>query len=233
MKSLLMSGDGTAIHNSFIRGALGATTGLNERCLQETLFAHPDLLPLEDIDPAMTKLVPICKEFRLPRAGGDARVDILAATNHGRLVLVECKLWRNPEARREVVGQIFEYASLLRGQSYSDLESLLTRHGGLKGTKPLFEAVKNACPEVAEEQFVDSCAQGSRKCKAMLLCDAPCLIGNSQLEDTLCQINGDSSSMHFRTPFVMITDTHPMRASWHNDAAKKRGESIPPFKRDA
>lgn len=25
---------------------------------------------------------------------------------HGRLVVVECKLWRNPQARREVVGQI-------------------------------------------------------------------------------------------------------------------------------
>ena len=28
-------------------------------------------------------------------------------------MLIECKLWRNPEARREVVGQILDYAKVL------------------------------------------------------------------------------------------------------------------------
>lgn len=45
---------------------------------------------------------------------------------------MECKLWRNPQARREVLAQILEYASLLRGWSYGDLTARLkAARGGL------------------------------------------------------------------------------------------------------
>ena len=35
---------------------------------------------------------------------------LLLITPDGNLVLVECKLWRNPQARREVLAQIIDYA---------------------------------------------------------------------------------------------------------------------------
>lgn len=48
---------------------------------------------------------------RLPTPSG--YVDNLLATPDGDLVLVGCKLWRNPEALREVVGQTLDYAKEL------------------------------------------------------------------------------------------------------------------------
>jgi hypothetical protein len=48
--------------------------------------------------------VPICTELNTP-AGP---IGNFMVTPSGLPVLVECKLWRNPEARREVVSQIGE-----------------------------------------------------------------------------------------------------------------------------
>lgn len=50
-------------------------------------------------------------------------LDILAVRASGRPVLIECKLWKNPQARREVIGQILEYGALLQGQSYADVDA--------------------------------------------------------------------------------------------------------------
>src|SRR6516225_9199801 len=37
--------------------------------------------------------------------------------------LVECKLWKNPEARRQVVAQTLDYVSALSRWSYADLQA--------------------------------------------------------------------------------------------------------------
>ena len=58
----------------------------------------------------------------------------------------------------------------------------------------------------------------------------PVVIGNSQLEDTLGQINGNGSSMHFGL-LSLKTDPHPHEHRWRQFGAKKTGESIPSFKR--
>ena len=56
--------------------------------------------PAADIDPIFVGAVAVCREMQL----GNGRVDNFLVTPSGLPVLVECKLWRNPEARREVVG---------------------------------------------------------------------------------------------------------------------------------
>src|SRR5688500_5405406 len=91
------------------RLAFGDTGGHDEAWLRDTLFAHPDLLPLRDIDPSFGPLIPLCKELRT-EAGP---LDIAFINPHGRLTLVECKLWRNPEARRKVVAQVLHYAQAI------------------------------------------------------------------------------------------------------------------------
>ena len=40
-------------------------------------------------------------------------IDVLYVSPAGLVTIVETKLWRNPEARREVVGQILDYAKEL------------------------------------------------------------------------------------------------------------------------
>ena len=75
-----------------------------EHWLRDLLFRHPELLVVDRL--GFDEIVPLCKELALPRAGNSVYADILGVTRSGRLAVVECKLWRNPQARREVVAQI-------------------------------------------------------------------------------------------------------------------------------
>ncbi len=71
-----------------------------------------------DIEPAYTPLISVCRELETP-AGS---LDNLWITPAGGLVLGECKLARNPQARREVVAQALDYARAVSSWHYEDLE---------------------------------------------------------------------------------------------------------------
>jgi len=89
----------------------------SEKWLQSIVFKNPECLPVKEIDPHIGKLVPVCMEIET----GAGPADILYVTATGQIVLVETKLWRNPEARREVVAQILDYAKQLTSWTYEDL----------------------------------------------------------------------------------------------------------------
>lgn len=127
----------------------------DEKWLQDLLFRHPELLPLDEIDPDAGAILPLCRELPLPRAGGSVYPDLLGVTRSGRLVIIECKLWRNPQARREVVAQITEYAALLRRWSYTDLAERLKQKERWSGAHPLYERAKAVWPDLNEARFVD------------------------------------------------------------------------------
>lgn len=76
----------------------------NEDWLQRLLFEHPRLLPIGEIEPWFDDAMPVVRE--LPTRAGP--LDLLYVNARGYLTLVETKLWRNPQARREVVGQVNE-----------------------------------------------------------------------------------------------------------------------------
>ena len=83
---------------------------VEEGWLQELIRKNPDLLPVPDIEPAYAPLVSI--ECEVPTQVGS--IDNLYVSPTGLLTIVETKLWRNPEARRQVVGQIIDYAKEVR-----------------------------------------------------------------------------------------------------------------------
>jgi hypothetical protein len=97
---------------------VGVGNSYNEAWLQDLIFQFPAVIPLEEIDPSFGPLIPICKELQAGTAG---YADIFFINANGMPTLVECKLWRNPEAPREVVGQIFDYARVLKKWTYNDL----------------------------------------------------------------------------------------------------------------
>ena len=45
------------------RLSLGDTSGKDEAWLRDTLLAHPQILPLADIDPSFGPLIPLCAEL--------------------------------------------------------------------------------------------------------------------------------------------------------------------------
>jgi hypothetical protein len=77
----------------------------NEEWLQKYLAAKPDLLPLRDLEGVPTRLRLIAREL--------LGIDLLFADDQGLLTIVETKLAENPEAKREVVAQLLDYASQL------------------------------------------------------------------------------------------------------------------------
>ena len=126
-----------------------------EHWLRDLLFRHPELLVVDRL--GFEEIVPLCKELALPRAGNSVYADILGVTRSGRLAVVECKLWRNPQARREVVAQILEYAALLRRWSFGDLTTGVKRRlGGSTGPNPIFSTARQKWPDIEEAAFVDA-----------------------------------------------------------------------------
>lgn len=122
--------------------------GYDEAWLQDLLDHAPDLLPVEAVDDrVMPPLLSLGREISTPIGS----IDNLFISQNGYVVLVETKLWRNPEARRSVIAQILEYASHIRSWRYSDLDQLWRRtHPG----KPsLWESVN---PEgFGEAEWID------------------------------------------------------------------------------
>lgn len=146
------------------RLAFGETNGRNEAWLRDTLFANPSLLPIKDVDPAYGPLTPLCTELRT-EAGP---LDVAFINRFGRLTLVECKLWRNPQARREVVAQVLHYAQAISRWSYSDLQRQVSIARGATGNAP-FELVRTDHSDLVESEFVDATAAALRSGRFLLL----------------------------------------------------------------
>ena len=162
---LLVEGEGTGAKTELVeRLAFGDTSGRNEAWLRDTLLAHPSLLPIRQIDPAYGPLVPLCRELRTD-AGP---IDAVFINPQGRLTFVECKLWRNPEARRKVVAQILDYARVVSRWSYSDLQRSVAMATGRHGNVP-FELVRQLEPSIQEQQFVDQTAAALRQGRFLLV----------------------------------------------------------------
>ena len=94
-------------------------TFVDERELRDLLASDPQLIPGCDEAVAATELT-------IPGMG---RLDLVAVTSTGIVTLVECKLNKNPEIRRSVIGQILAYASGLTGTDFDLFDALFAaRH---------------------------------------------------------------------------------------------------------
>ena len=145
-------------------GASVASGGMDESSLQDLLFRFPETLPISAIDAAYEDAVPVCRELSTP-AG---YVDALYVNPAGRLTLAEFKLWRNPQARREVIGQILDYAKELASWGYEDLQREVSRTVGRKGNVP-FELIRERFPEANEAEFVDNVTRHLKRGEFLLM----------------------------------------------------------------
>lgn len=134
----------------------------NEDWLQKLIFENPNLLPLEEIEPAFLDPIPLCREL----STGVGPLDILFVNERGMLTLVECKLLKNPEGRREVVGQILDYAQEISRWDFDDLNSAVAKQGA-----GIIEQVKNHLPEdeFDEAKFIDWVTMNLKRGRFLLL----------------------------------------------------------------
>lgn len=104
------------------RQQLSAIPYEDERELQRVVADSPYLLA-EDDEP---EPVLVAREVALVGAG---KADLVYLDQTGQITVVEVKLGRNSQSRREVVGQVFDYVSTLADHTLDELNALTS--GGL------------------------------------------------------------------------------------------------------
>jgi Endonuclease NucS len=142
----------------------GQSARFDEDYLQALLYKHPELIPCADIDSAYRVVVPLCREMRT----SSGFVDLVGVTPEGNLVIVETKLWRNPQARREVVAQLLDYAKDLAQWTYSRLE-LEVKKVTPGDSRSLYERVAASGAALDESSFCDQVSRQLRTGQFMLL----------------------------------------------------------------
>jgi hypothetical protein len=110
-----------------------------EDFIQKLIDSRPDILPIHDLLPGARDLYSLGREIRVDvggRYGGakDGLIDNLLVTDDGHWVVVETKLWRNPESVREVVAQTLQYGMAVSELSPHAFEERL-RRSHHKGTR--------------------------------------------------------------------------------------------------
>jgi hypothetical protein len=136
-----------------------------EKLLQSILHQTPQILPVDEFDASFGPLISLGREID--------NIDNLFISPRGRLTIVETKLWRNPEATREVVAQILEYAAQVSSWSYSELEDKLrkTLSPAEGAAQSLYELVKRSSvdEELCEADFIDSVQRTLKNGRFLLL----------------------------------------------------------------
>lgn len=177
------------------------TAPYDEAWLQRLIMRHPSVLPADQIEPAFSTLVPVCIE--LPMKAGS--LDNLLVTPAGDLALIECKLWRNPEARREVVAQIIDYARDLSTWTYEQLQQAISNtkpleNSGDTPTRNLYELV-SAMGEIDEATFHDAVSRNLKRGRFLLL-----IVGDGIREgvEGMAGFLQQHAGFHFTLAFVEL-----------------------------
>jgi len=172
----------------------------DEAWLQRLIMNHPELIPIDQIEPAFADLVSVCVELPVP----SGFIDNLFVTPAGDLALIECKLWRNPEARREVVGQIIDYAKDLSAWTYEKLQEAISRTRPIdssNGKSASLYAAAASRGEVDETTFHDAIARNLRRGRFLLL-----IVGDGIREgvESMTEFLQQYAGLHFTLAIVEL-----------------------------
>jgi hypothetical protein len=141
----------------------------NEDWIQKLIHSNPTILPINEIDTVFTPAIPIGREVSTPVG----YLDNLFISPDGYLTIVETKLWRNPEARREVVGQIIDYAKELKKWSFTDLDNSVKQFNQVYNSNSdgLLATVRRhwELDEGGEHLFIDNISKNLKRGRFLLL----------------------------------------------------------------
>ena len=141
----------------------------NEDWIQKLIHKNPDILPISEIDTGFTPAISIGREV----STSAGYIDNLFISPDGYLTIVETKLWRNPEARREVVGQILDYAKELNKWTFTDLDNCVKKFNQLynNNSDGLLATVRKhtELDEADEQFFIDNISKNLKRGRFLLL----------------------------------------------------------------
>jgi len=136
----------------------------DENWIQSICYENPNLLPIDEIEPSFGGIVSICRELNTD----SGPCDLVYINENGFISLAECKLWRNPEARRKAIGQILDYAKDIAKWDYSKFESECIKARN-KDANSLYEIVSNYYPDIEEDDFIDNIQTNLERGRFLLL----------------------------------------------------------------
>ena len=168
----------------------------SEDFIQDLCFKNTNLLPVEEIEPIYDGLIPLCRELSMP----SGYCDVAYINESGLITLVECKLWKNPEARRKVIGQVIDYAKDLASWDYDIFEqNILSCRKGTE--KSLIEIIHNYAPDIDEATFIDNVNRNIKKGRFLLL-----IVGDGIRENTeeMVRFMNDYSKLSFTISLVEL-----------------------------
>ncbi len=139
-------------------GKLAKISYKNEAQLQNEIYNDPSILPLRDIDVSRKEICVFLKEFGLPGSGNS---DIIGLDPEGRIYIIETKLATNAEAKREVIGQIFEYAGFLWKMSFEEFDQKVSKITSDHLVNLIKKRIKDK--DWSEEQFLSAVSTNLEK----------------------------------------------------------------------
>ncbi len=196
-RPVIVSGDAT---KRLERIHLSSLT-FKEEWMQQLLEKEPQLLPTANVDAIYAPLVCIGREIET-NAGF---IDNLYISSKGYIVIVETKLWRNPEARREVVGQIIDYAKDVQQWSYEDLNNIFKKYYLSKygKTQTLFEKMVELNFQTSENEatFIDITEKNIKTARFLLM-----IVGDGIREgvDKMADFLNSAPHMQYRLALVEL-----------------------------
>lgn len=169
----------------------------DEAWLQALIFEHPKLIPAGDIEPGFGELIPAAREVSC----GHGYIDNVYLTASGDIVIVETKLWSNPQARREVVAQALDYAAALSQMTYEQLESAILRPARTDGAKSLYAIVADHPDALDEADFVDAVALNLKRGRMLVIAAGD---GVRREAETLATLLQSHAGAHFTFALVEL-----------------------------
>jgi hypothetical protein len=136
----------------------------DESWIQDLIDRHPECLPITEIEPTLEGAISVCRE--MPTTHGP--IDNVLITPDGDIVLIETKLWKNPEARRTVVAQALDYAACVFDMDYQSFETAVLRARAGEAKRPLY-ALFEGKSEKDEPGFIDAVETNLRRGRALIL----------------------------------------------------------------
>jgi len=158
----------------------------NENWIQDICFRSPNLLPVEELEPTFGGMIPICRELSTESGS----IDLVYVNEYGFITIGECKLWRNPEARRKVVGQILDYAKDLAKWDYSKFERECLK-ARKENRKTLFQIIQEFYPDIEEASFIDNLQNNLNKGRFLLTVIGDGIRGNMEELASYIHRNGN------------------------------------------
>ena len=175
---------------------------LQEDWLQSLIHQYPSILPTNEIEPIFSPLVSLGREV----GASSWSIDNLFISPEGYLTIVETKLWRNPEGRREVVGQIIEYAKEVSTWTFDDLDhKVRERNTDATGNQiGVIDVIRRANIDIEEESesdLIDSITRNMQRSRFLLL-----IVGDGIRESTkeLAEYLSLSPQLHFTLALVEL-----------------------------